>query len=81
MFLFSRCRFDLKSRSTLTSDTGDMSTSDGFFSSKAPQGEIEVLGATVPEGITYKLPLPPPGVEIHTYVKESIKVVYISVLH
>ena len=47
-------------------------------------GDVEVAQAgeaTVPEGITYKLPLPPPGVEIHTYVKESIKVVYILVLH
>ena len=43
--------------------------------------DIHVPPAPVPEGITYKLPLPPPGVEIHTYVKESIKVVYISVLH
>ena len=58
-----------------------MRTSDASFSGKAPQGEIEVLGAAVPEDITYKLPISPPGVEIHTYVKESIKVLYISVLH
>ena len=71
-------------KSTLISDMGNTSASDASFSSKAPQPEIEELEEPMPSGITYKLPLPPPGVDLHEYMRESIQVKttkYVSDLH
>ena len=72
MSLLFRCAS--ASKSTLTSDTGDTSTSDASFSGKAKQADIEELGVSIPSGVTYKLPLPPPGMDLHEYVRESIQV-------
>ena len=66
------------------SDMGDTSTSDASFSGKTPQPEIEELGEAMPSGITYRLPLLPPGVDLHEYIRESIQVkttTYVLDLH
>ena len=44
-------------------------------SGRAHHQDVEEIAASVPEGgVTYRLPLPPCGVDLHEYVKDSIKV-------